>query len=180
MLYFTTFAVYFRILSEMTEPLCGQCTHYMNLKLAITNLSHAQALLFLLVLAGSTILCGRLCYCISFSLSRVQCYLCKNKVVLNIFLAKHILLILAYVCLFKIHIRIYISQSFDQRTFNICCTCPLYFFFHQIHPTSQGSGIWISAFIEYFSFPRFSGQSGCLGSTESIVYKGENQRKFEF
>ena len=43
-----------------------------------TNFS--QALLFLLVLAGSTILCGRLCYCLSFSLSKVQCYLCKNKV----------------------------------------------------------------------------------------------------
>ena len=144
----------------------------------LTNFS--QALLFLLVLAGGTILCGRLCYCLSFSLSKVQCYLCKNKVVS---FSLHYIFLWTCPCLsFKwiYNKYTYPSPSIKEPLIFVLFVRALYFFFHQIHPTSQGSGIWISAFIEYFSFPRFSGRSGCLGSTESIVYRGENWWKLEF
>ena len=96
---------------------------------------YSQALVFLLVLAGCSVLCGRLCYCLSFSLSKVQCYLCNKKVKYPQFKPEFLM------APDPDHLWIgrimHIYRSFDQRTFNICCICMLYLFFHQIHPTSK-------------------------------------------
>ena len=119
-----------------------------KLYLTLPTLSpYSQALLFLLVLAGCSVLVGRLCYCLSFSLSKVQCYLCNKKVKkTSLYTPSHPLI--GCKCIYYTGLSIK-----EPLIFVIFVRCISFSIKYVQRP--RITGIWISAFIEYFLFLDF-------------------------